>query len=75
MILGLILALVLVEFHGPSGQRLEINPAEVSSLREPIDIRGHLAPGTHCVIVMGNGGLIAVAEDCAAAEQKLQDAK
>src|SRR5215831_9378637 len=55
MILAVILALILVEFHGPSGQRLEINPAAVSSLREPIDIRSHLAPGAHCVIVMSNG--------------------
>jgi len=76
MMLGVILALVLVEFHGPSGQRLEINPAEVSSLREPIDIKGgHWARGTHCVIVMTNGRFNAIAEDCAVAEQKLQDAK
>jgi len=75
MILGLIFALTLVEFHAPSGQRVEINPAEVSSLREPIDIKGHWGKGTHCVIVMTNGRFNGVAESCAVAEQKLQDAK
>ena len=75
MILGLILALTLVEFHAPGGQRVVINPAEVSSLREPMDINGHLARGTHCVIVMSNGRVNGVAESCAVVEQKLQDAK
>jgi len=75
MMLGAILALTLVEFHAASGQLIEINPAEVSSLRAPLDIKGHWAPGVHCIIVMSNGGFNGVAESCAAAEQKLQDAK
>lgn len=69
----LIAGIALVELHTPNGRLIEINPAEVSSLRTPLDIGGHhhLAPGTHCVIVMSNGGFIAVAEDCADVERKL----
>lgn len=66
-------AMTLVELHGPTGQRLELNPAEVSSLREPIDIKGHWARGTHCIVVMANGGFIAVTEDCDTVKQKLQE--
>lgn len=67
-------AIALVELHGPSGQPLEINPNEVSSVRQPLDPlhpRQHWAKGTHCILVMGNGGMNAVAEDCATVMQKL----
>jgi len=76
--LALILALVFVELHGPTGQVLEINPAEVSSLREPLDEsvgRHHWGRGTHCVVVMANGGFNAVAEDCATVLKKLEQVK
>jgi hypothetical protein len=67
----LLAAITLVELHGPSGQRIEINPAEISSVREPLDFKTHWAAGTRCVIVMSNGRYIAVAEDCLTAAQKL----
>jgi hypothetical protein len=67
------LVLTLIELHGPTGQVLEINPALVSSLRQPIDTqRQHWGQGTHCVVVMSNGGFIAVAEDCPTVLDKLQ---
>lgn len=66
------LVLVLVELHGPSGQIVEINPAEVSSVRQPLDVRGHWMQGTKCIIVMSNGGYIATSEDCPTVTQKLK---
>jgi hypothetical protein len=75
-IVALAVAVALVEFHGPAGHRIEINPAEVSSLREPMDIpRGHWARGTRCVIIMTNRMFNAVAEDCLTVEQKLEAGK
>jgi hypothetical protein len=66
MILAALLAVAFVELHGPSGQVLEINPALVSSIRQPLDVAGprHWAHGTRCVIVMSNGMFLAVSEDC-----------
>jgi hypothetical protein len=68
------LALVFVELHGPTGQVLEINPAEVSSLRQPLDAalgHRHWTAGTKCIVVMTNGGVVAVAEDCPTVVQKM----
>jgi hypothetical protein len=69
---GALAGIVLVELHGPSGQVLELNPAEVSSLREPLAVPGHWARNTHCIIVMTNGRVIAIAEDCVTAKARLQ---
>jgi hypothetical protein len=65
-----LLALTLAEFHGPSGQRLDINTAEISSIREPTT-NSHWGSGTHCVIVMSNGKFMAVAETCDGVRRKL----
>ena len=62
-------AVALIELHSPGGKLLVINPAEVSSIREPYDTRRHWAPGTHCVITMSNGGVNAVVEDCLLVER------
>jgi hypothetical protein len=70
----LLAAITLVELHGPTGQRIEINAAEISSLREPADISRdhyHWAKGTRCIIVMSNGRYIAVVEDCMTVAEKL----
>lgn len=77
MRLASLLAISLVELHGPTGQLIEINPAEVSSLRTPLDSnfttsQRHWAKGAHCIIVMSNGGFIAVAEECATVRDKLK---
>jgi hypothetical protein len=71
---GILAGVALVELHAPNGHVIEINPAEVSSLREPIDVRtsGHWAGNTHCVLVMTNSGFNAIQEDCATAAQKLK---
>jgi hypothetical protein len=61
------LALDLLYLHGPDGQQeIEINVAEVSSVREPREgAQGHFAPGTHCLIYMTSGQFIPVHEGCA----------
>ena len=52
-----------VELHGPAGQVLFVNPAEVTSLRAPL-ANGHLAAGTKCLLVMANRNFIGVREPC-----------
>jgi hypothetical protein len=60
-----LLATALIQLTAPNGHRLDINPDEVSSLREPADMRGqHWAAGTRCIVVMTNGRFNAVVEDC-----------
>jgi len=67
------LVIAFVELHGPSGQVLEVNPALVSSIRQPIDVAGpsHWARGTRCIIIMSKGMFLAVSEDCVTVIKKL----
>ena len=66
-------AVVLVELHSPSGHTIHINPAEVSSMRAPIGGNvGHWKQGTKCILVMSNGRVNAVIEDCATVLHKLE---
>lgn len=62
----IIVAIALVQLTGPNGrQRIDINPAEVTSIRDSHDAReGHLAKGTKCVVVMTSGKFVAVSESC-----------
>jgi hypothetical protein len=57
------IALVLITLTGPDGQHVEINPAEIISIREP---RGtdHFAKGTHCLITTTDGKYATVLETC-----------
>jgi hypothetical protein len=59
-----LLVIALVRFIAPDGQRIDINPAEVTSVREPHGGQGHFVPGTNCIIVMSNGKFISVREEC-----------
>ena len=61
----------LIQLTTPTGHPLDINPAEISSTREPIDVSGHWARGVRCVVFMTNGRFNAVAESCAAVRLKL----
>jgi uncharacterized protein YlzI (FlbEa/FlbD family) len=68
------MAMTLVELHGPgqNGQRIFVNPHEVTSIREPRALaHQHLAPGTHCVLFMVSGNFISVAEPCDDVRNKL----
>lgn len=66
-------AVELLELHGVDGQLAWINVAEISELRAPgsRDLARHFAPGTQCVVVMGNAKWLAVRESCAEIKQKL----
>lgn len=69
---GLAVALLFVELHGPTGQTLYVNIAEISTLRQPVENSSHWAKGVRCVLVMTNGKFLAVAEDCATVKRKLE---
>jgi hypothetical protein len=60
--LYLVLHLILV--HAPDGQVIEINPSQVSSLRDRGDGEGHFHKSVNCVLTMTNGKFIAVTEPC-----------
>ena len=67
-----LLALILLEVHGPDGQRIDINTAKITSLRMPSAAsREHLHRSVNCVIVMVNGKFIGVIEKCATVRYRL----
>ena len=76
MNLALLFAITLVYLHAPNGQLLEVNPAEVSTLRAPLGgDHQHWGRGTKCIIVMANGLFNATAEDCPTVEKILREAQ
>ena len=48
----ILIMLRLVLVHVPGGDELELNPHEVSSIREPKDVQEHFQRDVHCIIVM-----------------------
>ena len=68
-----LVAILLVQFTGPTGQRIDVNPAEVTSIREPQPAnRTYLAKGINCLIGMSNGKFIAVRDGCSEVRQALR---
>jgi hypothetical protein len=65
-----LLALALIQFTGPTGHRIDVNPAEVSSVREIAEPK-YWGPGVHCVLVMVGNKFIGVHETCAVARKAL----
>lgn len=57
------LTLIFLLVHGLTGQEIEINVGEISSIRRPSS-ENHFGRGTHCVIYMNNGKFILVRETC-----------
>jgi hypothetical protein len=69
----LLLVIMLVQFTGPDGGRIDINSVEVTSVREP---RGHgLVHGANCVVGMSNGKFIGVREGCDEVRRMLMQGK
>jgi uncharacterized protein YlzI (FlbEa/FlbD family) len=62
--------IAIVELHTPNGHAFDLNADEISSLRDPVDIPGHWARGTHCIVVMTNGRTNGVQETCDAVAEK-----
>jgi len=76
LLLTVVLVMKLLRLHGPTGQEIDINPHEVSSLREPSEgSEGHFGPGTQCLIFMTNGKVNAVTEHCENIRGMIEEAK
>lgn len=63
---SLLVGIQLLEVHGPDGQLVYINPAEISSLRQPTnaDLGRYFPRTVHCIIVTTNGKFVAAVEMC-----------
>lgn len=58
-------SVALIELHGPQGQRFFVNPAMITSIREPIGKdRQHFETGMRCVVMMTNGKFVPARETC-----------
>lgn len=68
------LALMLVQLTGPDGQRVDVNPAEVVSVRAPF-IESHHAEGANCLLNMADGRTLTVKEECDMVRARLGEAK
>jgi uncharacterized protein YlzI (FlbEa/FlbD family) len=66
-------ATALIEMQGPNGQRIWLNPAQITNIREPRS-ETHFAPGTKCLLYQSDGKIVAVVEFCADVIRKLQEA-
>jgi len=56
-------AVVLIQVTGPDGQRIDLNPSQIVSLREP-RVSEHVAAGTRCIIHTTGGKFIATVNEC-----------
>lgn len=67
-----LLAVALIELHGPQGQRFLLNPIEITWVREPLasDLK-RFTPGVRCLVITVDGKITAVRETCAEVERKL----
>ena len=72
LLVGLLVTdIELAELHGPTGQRIYVNPAEVTSIIPP-QKAGHFAKGTQCVIYLSSRNFIPVGETCDEARKLLE---
>jgi hypothetical protein len=73
---SILVLLHLIQLHGPDGQIIDVNPNEVSSLREPREgSEGHFPNGTKCIISMTNSKLVFVTEDCELIRMEIEGMK
>jgi hypothetical protein len=66
--MGNSLALMLIVLTGPGGQKVEVNPKQIVSIRNP---RADLTTGIRCLIHTTDGKYIAVVELCDTVRAKL----
>ena len=66
-------AVVLVTLTGLDNQRIDINPAEVVSVRAP-RVQEHFGEGIKCLLHTADGKFIAVIEDCDTVRRRLNEA-
>ena len=74
MTLAELFALSLIVLHGPNGQEIDINPNEVSSVRDiSVATEGHFGKGVRCLLFMTNGKVIGTAETCFDARRLIEE--
>jgi hypothetical protein len=63
--IGVLADIQLLLVHGPGGQEIRINVAEITSIRQ-VREKGdsHFAPDVHCLIFVDSGRFVAVTESC-----------
>jgi len=71
-----IVAIALVELHGLSGQKIDINPAEVVSVRKPrVTDQGYISKNVRCLITLADGKFVSIVDECDVVERKLGEVK
>ena len=70
----LVIGVQLIAFTGPNGNKIEINPKLITSIREP-QVVGHYDPKVRCVIYTSDSQFIGVKETCDRVRQMLTDEK
>jgi len=69
---------LLIVLHTLDGREIDVNPAQITSMREakPDDASGkYFANGVRCMISAADGKFISVVETCAAVRQKIEELK
>jgi len=67
------LAVALVELQGPDGQVVYVNPAEVTTVREPRGLNtGHWGAAIKCLVMLADGKFITVINPCDDVRKKLE---
>ena len=64
---ALLIALDLLEVHGPDGQTAFLNSHEITALRAPTksDMTRHFPKGSGCIVTLTDSKFVAVVETCA----------
>lgn len=66
-----LLAVLLLPFTGLDGQKIELNPIEIISIREPRSSDHFGGPAIKCVIFTTDGKFIPVQETCKQVHDKI----
>lgn len=73
---GSIVALMLLQFHGPTGARIDLNAEAITSIRDPSAMpEGHWSKATRCIILVDNSPPISVSETCDEVRQAVEALK
>jgi hypothetical protein len=59
-----VLALLFIKLTGPNGEEVDVNPAEIVSLRVEFDEKGNFHSMVNCIVRSVDGNFIGVRETC-----------
>ena len=68
------IAVRLILLHAPDGQEIELNPREISSIREPREEDRQVHHDINCIVTMTNGKFFGVIENCKDVVEKFEKA-